>query len=65
MALGLEGGGAVYVPWGGGGDSGIEIENIRHGWSGYEQQAYPSLEARNSIMYILEKLKALQISAMS
>ena len=64
MALGLEGGGAVFVP-SGGGDSGIEIENIRHGWSGYEQQAYPSLEARNSIMYILEKLKALQISAMS
>ena len=48
-----------------GGDSGIEIENIRHGWSGYEQQAYPSLEARNSTMYILEQLKALQISAMS
>ena len=63
MALGLEGGGAVFVP--SGGDSGIEIENIRHGWSGYEQQAYPSLEARNSTMYILEQLKALQISAMS
>ena len=53
------------VPALGGRDSGIEIENIRHGWSGYEQQAYPSLEARNSTMYILEKLKALQISAMS
>ena len=36
----------------GGRGSGIEIENIRHGWSGYEQQAYPSLEARNSTMYV-------------
>ena len=49
----------------GGRGSGIEIENIRHGWSGYEQQAYPSLEARNSTMYILERRKVLQISAMS
>ena len=64
MALGREGGGAVFVPSGGRG-SGIEIENIRHSWSGHEQLEYPSLEARHSAMYKLGRCKVLQISAMS
>ena len=49
----------------GGRGSGIEIENIRHSWSGHEQLEYPSLEARNSAMYKLGRCKVLQISAMS